>query len=176
MGISFDPAKNEWNIRVRGLPFDAAADFYFEAALYASMIEKVTVKRAMSPQGCWARDHMSCALSRPKMAFVSSVFVVPMLARSNGMPRRKSPTDSRGEVREISSVDLKAFRPARETLPNSVRRKLGVRGPQQAPTKERITIRLSSEVVAPFRATGDGWQSRMDAALQDWLRKPKSAA
>jgi uncharacterized protein (DUF4415 family) len=71
---------------------------------------------------------------------------------------------------------LKAFRPAREALPNSVRRKLIVRGPQQAPTKERITIRLSSEVVAPFRATGDGWQSRMDAALQDWLRKPKSAA
>lgn len=35
MRISFDPAKNERNIRVRGLPFDAAADFDFERALYA---------------------------------------------------------------------------------------------------------------------------------------------
>jgi uncharacterized protein (DUF4415 family) len=41
---------------------------------------------------------------------------------------------------------------------------------------ERITIRLSREVVARFRATGDGWQSRVDAALQDWLDKnPRSS-
>jgi uncharacterized DUF497 family protein len=33
--ISFDPAKDEWNIRVRGLSFSAAADFDFENALYA---------------------------------------------------------------------------------------------------------------------------------------------
>nr|NDG09075.1 BrnT family toxin [Oxalobacteraceae bacterium] len=35
MRISFDPAKDEWNIRVRGLSFSAAADFDFENALYA---------------------------------------------------------------------------------------------------------------------------------------------
>jgi uncharacterized protein (DUF4415 family) len=92
------------------------------------------------------------------------------------MRKRKSLTNSKGEVREISSADLKGFRTAREALPASVRRKVGVRGPQRAPTKERITIRLSSEVVARFRATGEGWQSRMDAALRDWLRKHKSAA
>jgi len=33
--ISFDPAKDKWNIRVRGLSFLAAADFDFENALYA---------------------------------------------------------------------------------------------------------------------------------------------
>jgi uncharacterized protein (DUF4415 family) len=92
------------------------------------------------------------------------------------MRKRKPLTDLKGEVREISSADLKGFRTARESLPASVRRKVGVRGPQKAPTKERITIRLSPEVVARFRATGEGWQSRMDAALQDWLRKQKSAA
>jgi len=92
------------------------------------------------------------------------------------MKKCKPLTDSKGEVREISSADLKGFRTAREALPASVRRKVGVRGLQKAPTKERITIRLSPEVVARFRATGEGWQSRMDAALQDWLRKHKSAA
>ena len=35
MRISFDPAKDEWNIRVRGLSFSADADFDFENALYA---------------------------------------------------------------------------------------------------------------------------------------------
>jgi len=37
-------------------------------------------------------------------------------------------------------------------------------------TKERITIRLSRDVVETFRASGAGWQSRIDAALKEWLR------
>ncbi|OHC75043.1 MAG: hypothetical protein A3G18_02450 [Rhodospirillales bacterium RIFCSPLOWO2_12_FULL_58_28] len=37
-------------------------------------------------------------------------------------------------------------------------------------TKERITIRLSREVVDKFRAGGAGWQTRIDAALKDWLK------
>jgi len=92
------------------------------------------------------------------------------------MPKLKPLTDTKGEVREITAKDLKRFRPARQTLPGSLRRKVGVRGPQKSPTKERITIRLSQEVVQSFRATGEGWQTRVDAALQDWLRKHKSAA
>lgn len=42
--------------------------------------------------------------------------------------------------------------------------------PRAAVTKERITIRLSREVVEQFRASGNGWQSRMDTALKDWLK------
>ena len=36
-------------------------------------------------------------------------------------------------------------------------------------TKERITIRLSPDVLAAFRATGAGWQTRVDEALKEWL-------
>lgn len=54
-------------------------------------------------------------------------------------------------------------------------RRPGERGPQKAPTKERITIRLSREVVESFRATGEGWQTRVDAALQDWLKTHRPA-
>ena len=42
--------------------------------------------------------------------------------------------------------------------------------PLAGATKERITIRLSPEVVRAFRASGEGWQTRMDAALRDWLQ------
>lgn len=41
--------------------------------------------------------------------------------------------------------------------------------PAAQETKERITIRLSREVVEKFRAGGAGWQTRIDAALKDWL-------
>lgn len=40
-------------------------------------------------------------------------------------------------------------------------------------TKERVTIRFSPEVVNTFKATGNGWQTRMDNALKDWLKKHK---
>jgi uncharacterized protein (DUF4415 family) len=91
------------------------------------------------------------------------------------MPKSRPLTDVSGEVRELTLTDLKALRPG-HALPASVQRKLGVRGSQRAPTKERITIRLSRDVVERFRATGDGWQTRVDAALQDWLKKHKTAA
>jgi uncharacterized protein (DUF4415 family) len=86
------------------------------------------------------------------------------------MANRKPLIDEAGEVRELDADDLALFRPAEEVLPASLRKKLGMRGAQKAPTKERVTIRLSADVVARFRATGAGWQTRMDAALKDWLR------
>jgi uncharacterized protein (DUF4415 family) len=91
------------------------------------------------------------------------------------MPKPKPLIDAKGEVRELAVNDLKGFRPARQTLPESLRRKLGARGPQKSPTKERITIRLSRNVVRSFRATGEGWQTRVDVALQDWLKKHNPA-
>ena len=38
-------------------------------------------------------------------------------------------------------------------------------------TKERITIRLSHDVVERFRTTGKGWQTRMDEALKQWIKE-----
>ncbi|WP_448218526.1 BrnA antitoxin family protein [Endozoicomonas sp. 2B-B] len=41
--------------------------------------------------------------------------------------------------------------------------------PKAEQTKERISIRLSPEVVEFFRATGKGWQTRMDEALREYV-------
>jgi uncharacterized protein (DUF4415 family) len=41
--------------------------------------------------------------------------------------------------------------------------------PKAEVTKERITIRLSNEVTEYFRATGKGWQSRMDEVLREYV-------
>lgn len=47
--------------------------------------------------------------------------------------------------------------------------------PLAATTKERITIRLSRDVLEQFRASGDGWQTRIDSALKDWLKSHSAA-
>lgn len=91
------------------------------------------------------------------------------------MPKRASLIDPQGEVLELKTEDLKGFRRV-SSLPHSLQHRLGVRGPQKEPTKERVTIRLSQNVVASFRSTGDGWQTRIDAALQEWLKKRKASA
>lgn len=59
-------------------------------------------------------------------------------------------------------------------LPAPLQAKLR-RRPKAAVTKERITIRLSPEVVDAFRTTGDGWQTRIDAALRDWQKSHSPA-
>ncbi len=57
---------------------------------------------------------------------------------------------------ELSDEEFKTLRP--------------IGRPRAEVTKERITIRLSREVVDTFRATGAGWQTRMDDVLKEWVR------
>ena len=78
--------------------------------------------------------------------------------------------DNDGEVRELTADDLKRFKPAREVLPLSLQKTLKIRGAQKAPTKVSTTIRLSPDVLAAFKSEGNGWQTRIDTALKDWLR------
>ncbi len=58
-------------------------------------------------------------------------------------------------------------------LPEGLRSKLsrGKRGPQKAPTKELISVRLSPDVLSALRATGDGWQARIDDTLRSHFVK-----
>ena len=41
--------------------------------------------------------------------------------------------------------------------------------PRSAAPKRHLNIRLSARVVDYFRATGPGWQGRIDSALAEWI-------
>jgi len=84
------------------------------------------------------------------------------------MSKRINPERIDKENPEWTDEDLKRAK-SFAGLPESLQAKLRGR-PPAAVTKERITIRLSREVVEQFRASGDGWQTRMDVALKDWLK------
>lgn len=84
------------------------------------------------------------------------------------MTKQSSITDKDGEVRELTAEDFKHAKRFGD-LPKDLQstlRAVGKRGPQRAPTKEMVTIRLSKEIVDHFRATGPGWQSRVDEVLK----------
>lgn len=42
--------------------------------------------------------------------------------------------------------------------------------PAGSATKVQVAIRFDREIVESFRATGKGWQTRMNAALKAWLK------
>lgn len=46
-----------------------------------------------------------------------------------------------------------------------------LRGEQKAPKKVPVSLRLSPEVVEHYRATGKGWQTRIDDALKAAIKK-----
>jgi len=56
-------------------------------------------------------------------------------------------------------------------LPERVQRALKGRGPQKAPTKQLVSLRLSPDVLTALRATGPGWQTRVDTILRAQLLK-----
>lgn len=89
------------------------------------------------------------------------------------MGSSKSVIDKDGEVADLSTLNKTALKQF-SALPKTLQAKLKGR-PKAAVTKERITIRLSPEVVQTFRDSGEGWQTRMDAALKDWLKTHKVA-
>lgn len=72
----------------------------------------------------------------------------------------------------LTDAELAEMRPAREVLTadelaavSSVRKARIGRPPAEV-RKVPVTIRLDPDIVEAFKATGDGWQSRMNAALR----------
>jgi uncharacterized protein (DUF4415 family) len=96
-----------------------------------------------------------------------------MIEKERSMVSRKPLIDQDGEVGDLSKIDPTNFKPF-TSLPRSLQAKLKGR-PKAMVTKERITIRLSPDVVQTFRSSGDGWQTRIDAALKEWLQTHKVA-
>ena len=90
-------------------------------------------------------------------------------------PQKARPplTDEEGEVRELTEEDFKLMRPIREVDPGMLkavaawRRKLNKGGrPKVAAPKEHISFRLAADVVASIKATGRGYNARVEEALR----------
>jgi len=73
------------------------------------------------------------------------------------------------DIPEWTEADMAQAVPFSQAFPELADKMQRSRGPQRAPRKVSTTIRLSSEVIEHFRASGPGWQARIDAALREWV-------
>jgi uncharacterized protein (DUF4415 family) len=79
-----------------------------------------------------------------------------------------------------TAQDFAQARPAQEVLPSlfSQARAQALLAPRGRPKSEvpkvRVGIRLSPAVIDHFKATGSGWQTRIDAALRQFINEHPS--
>jgi len=65
------------------------------------------------------------------------------------------------DAKPLTAKQLKAMVPLRT-----------LRGrPKSANPKQLVSVRYSAEVLDYFRATGEGWQSRMDGVLRQYVSR-----
>lgn len=79
---------------------------------------------------------------------------------------------------ELTDEQLPQMRPFKEVMPELYAALMRGRGrPKAEVTKVPVKLRLDPEIVAAFKATGAGWQTRMNDVLKGAARKlPKRAA
>lgn len=76
---------------------------------------------------------------------------------------------------ELTSEMMARARPASEVHPDIVADWRRTRGKQKAPVKKLVSIRLDGDVIAHFRASGDGWQTRINDTLRKAARLKRKA-
>jgi uncharacterized protein (DUF4415 family) len=78
------------------------------------------------------------------------------------------------DAAELDDEWFAKARPVSEVHPGIVERDRRRRGRQKEQTKEHISIRLDADLAAYFRASGPGWQTRLNDVLRRTVfRLPK---
>jgi len=67
---------------------------------------------------------------------------------------------------EITAEQFAQAKPFNDVFPVLAEKMRRARGPQKAPTKIAVQLRLDRDVVERFRASGKGWQSRINEILK----------
>jgi uncharacterized protein (DUF4415 family) len=93
----------------------------------------------------------------------------PARTKGNNMPNAKKRAGySQKDLRDVSDnpeltkADFARAKPFAEAFPDLAASIRKGRGPNRAPTKKLVSLRLSPEVIEHFKATGHGWQSSID--------------
>ena len=72
---------------------------------------------------------------------------------------------------EFSEEEMAKAKPFAEVFPELAGSAKRTRGKQRAPTKQLISLRLDRTVIDAFKASGPGWQRRMNEALKSAVRR-----
>jgi uncharacterized protein (DUF4415 family) len=97
------------------------------------------------------------------------------------MARKPNPGLIDDDAPEFTDEQLAGMRPAREVLPPDfyamvTKRRPGQRGPGKKPPKVAMTIRVDADTLAALKASGAGWQRRVNDVLRKAVKAGRSGA
>ena len=75
------------------------------------------------------------------------------------------------ESPSLSDEMLSRMKSVKESHPEIPKR---VRGPQKAPLKIPVSLRLHPDIVDYFKEQGSGWQTKINNILYDYMKKHRS--
>src|SRR5882757_7248962 len=134
--ISFDSAKSEKNVLVRGVPFELAAEFAWDGALIVEDLRKDYGERRFQALGLIG-DRLHMMVENP-------VWTKETFARAR-------------KARDVLPEIFGAASAAKMLKPRG--------RPKSGKARTSISLRLPPETLARWKATGPGWQTRMAEAL-----------
>ncbi|HVP83660.1 MAG TPA: BrnA antitoxin family protein [Rhizomicrobium sp.] len=93
--------------------------------------------------------------------------------KKSGVKRetRRKPPARFNENPDWTREDFRRARPAAKVIPQIVEAKRGRGRPKVPNPKIPVTLRLDPGVVDAFRATGPGWQKRINEALERAVKR-----
>ena len=90
----------------------------------------------------------------------AAVAAAPETPVANADNPRTDPNDWNNAIVSHSYAELREKLAERRT-----------RGPQKAPLKVPTTIRFDADVLAALKATGKGWQTRVNQVMREWVER-----
>ena len=79
------------------------------------------------------------------------------------------------DIPEMTKADFAAAKSLKAAMPDVVEvMKRGRGRPKVAHPKQRVSLRLDPEIIAAYKATGEGWQSRINDILAREVPKRKA--
>ncbi len=192
MRIVWDEPKRRLNLAKHGLDFaDLEGAFEFTAALMVRARRGSLGQLRLKAVGAF-RDQVVTVVFAPLGTEAISIIASGRRAREERMTKTKRwirPVTDEEEARiqagiaqdpdnpELTDEELANLRPAREVLPPDLYEAFArkARGPQVAPTKQLVSLRLDPDVIAHFKAQGAGWQTRINKALRKVMAEASGA-
>jgi uncharacterized protein (DUF4415 family)/uncharacterized DUF497 family protein len=163
MRITYDPGKRERTLRERGLDFERAEEVFAGLTIDMPDLRRDYDERRINSIG-----HLS-----GRMVIVCLTLIEKKRATASDLKKvdeyvlRREDYD---DIPELTDEDFArgVWHRGGKPLPHGPRGRPKSRNP-----KRPVSIRLDPEVLAHFRRSGRGWQSRINAALRKVAKLPE---
>jgi len=90
---------------------------------------------------------------------------MPNVSKKKNRPYSAADMRAVSDNPEWTKKDFAKAKRFEDTFPD-LAHTLRRRGKQKAPTKKAVSVRLDADVLHAYRATGAGWQSRLNSDLR----------